>query len=79
MTEERVLDKNTGEDYVAITAKGAARQRAAEQFQIGGPGFETRKAQEPVSDDAKDLHFVPYYFRANRGGKGQMRVGLSYA
>ena len=22
------------------------------------------------------LHFVPYYFRANRGGKGHMRVGL---
>jgi hypothetical protein len=23
-----------------------------------------------------DLKFVPFYFRANRGGKGQMRVGL---
>jgi hypothetical protein len=25
------------------------------------------------------LRFIPYYFRANRGGKGQMRVGLRIA
>ena len=24
----------------------------------------------------KALYSIPYYFRANRGGKGQMRVGL---
>lgn len=26
--------------------------------------------------ESRDLHFVPYYLRANRGGRGQMRVGL---
>jgi len=40
---------------------------------------------ELVSHHAYSLHlekevesvtFVPFYFRANRGGKGQMRVGL---
>lgn len=24
----------------------------------------------------ESLHFIPYYFRANRGGRGHMRVGL---
>lgn len=27
--------------------------------------------------DAVDLHFVPYWARANRGGKSQMRVGIT--
>ena len=31
------------------------------------------------SEPIKDLRFVPYYFRANREGKGQMRVGLKAA
>lgn len=31
---------------------------------------------EVASDVGKALKFVPYYFRANRGGKGHMRVGL---
>ena len=26
--------------------------------------------------ESRDLCFVPYYLRANRGGRGQMRVGL---
>lgn len=29
-----------------------------------------------LKGEVKDLVFVPYYFRANRGGKGHMRVGL---
>lgn len=29
-----------------------------------------------VTGEAKDLVFIPYYLRANRDGKGQMRVGL---
>lgn len=29
-----------------------------------------------AAGEAKDLCFVPYYLRANRGGNGQMRVGL---
>lgn len=26
--------------------------------------------------ERRNLNFIPYYLRANRGGKGQMRVGL---
>jgi hypothetical protein len=29
-----------------------------------------------VHEQRRDLCFVPYYLRANRGGQGQMRVGL---
>lgn len=32
--------------------------------------------ENQVSKGSKDLKFIPYYLRANRGGKGQMRVGL---
>jgi len=31
---------------------------------------------ENVHEISRDLCFVPYYLRANRGGQGQMRVGL---
>ncbi|KAJ5563868.1 Six-hairpin glycosidase [Penicillium frequentans] len=36
-------------------------------------------AVEPHTETVKErrnLYFIPYYLRANRGGKGQMRVGL---
>lgn len=29
-----------------------------------------------VESTVQDLNFIPFYFRANRGGTGQMRVGL---
>lgn len=35
-----------------------------------GPGHST------ALPAGRDLCFIPYYLRANRGGKGQMRVGL---
>lgn len=33
-------------------------------------------ASNVVIPPTRDLCFVPYYLRANRGGQGQMRVGL---
>ncbi|KAJ5112117.1 Six-hairpin glycosidase [Penicillium argentinense] len=32
-----------------------------------------------IAGEPKDLCFIPYYLRANRGGRGQMRVGLRLA
>jgi hypothetical protein len=29
-----------------------------------------------INEVRRDLCFIPYYLRANRGGQGQMRVGL---
>ena len=34
------------------------------------------ESSDEVSKSWKDLNYIPYYLRANRGGKGQMRVGL---
>jgi hypothetical protein len=33
-------------------------------------------SQKQDPDRQETLHFIPYFARANRGGKGQMRVGL---
>ncbi|WQF88534.1 hypothetical protein CDEST_13548 [Colletotrichum destructivum] len=51
-----------GEGYVALRTVGW--ERSPEDLQRGGEGVR------------RELVFVPFYFRANRGGKGQMRVGL---
>lgn len=61
-----------GERYVALKAKG--RRRAVVRhgdWQLAGPSVPAEVDETPV-----ELTFVPYYLRANRGGKGHMRVGL---
>lgn len=32
--------------------------------------------KDKVLNGSKNLTFIPYYLRANRGGMGQMRVGM---
>ncbi len=39
-------------------------------------GGEEKGTTEDDGGDRRELVFVPYYLRANRGGKGHMRVGL---
>ena len=63
--EEREWD---GEKYVALRARGWTRNVGA--WELAGPAPEEGKGEE------RELVFVPYYLRANRGGKGHMRVGL---
>lgn len=36
----------------------------------------TAESKMEINGQARDLNFIPYYLRANRGGRGQMRVGL---
>lgn len=41
------------------------------------PSLEGRSTEGLIGGGEKvDLHFVPYWARANRGGRGQMRVGI---
>lgn len=75
VTEESRIDVSTGEEYVALkTASwqrllpGTNRERNGEE-----PGFDARGE---MFAEERELVLVPYYFRANRVGKGQMRVGL---
>ena len=74
-------DPQTGESYVGLTAHDAyASLRTDIDKTMMGPSLAlddsrnwTRKGLER---GAEKLHFMPYYFRANRGGKEHMRVGL---
>lgn len=70
MKEELQSEPDT---YIAIVAQNGANgelDTSAWDGQIvAEPGSE-------VSKGSKDLTFIPYYLRANRGGRGQMRVGL---
>jgi hypothetical protein len=72
--EEGVIDK-MGEHYVGLRAAGWARKM--DQWSQAEPGLEpgSTVAVEALKK-ARDLTFIPYYLRANRGGKGHMRVGL---
>lgn len=63
--EEREWD---GERYIALRARGWTRKVG--EWSLTGPAMGEEKGE------ARELVFVPYYLRANRGGRGHMRVGL---
>lgn len=44
--------------------------------QSSSPAFEYEALRGAVKVQAEELVFVPYYFRANRGGRGHMRVAF---
>jgi len=75
VAEESRVDETTGEEYVALKTTSWQRLPPDATSQGNGqdPGFEVK---EEAYRDQRELILVPYYFRANRGGKGQMRVGL---
>jgi uncharacterized protein len=68
------------EEYVMIKAPGAGvvLEREAEEWTLFGGGKRDRggDGKEQEEEERRDLVFVPYYARANREGKGMMRVGL---
>lgn len=75
LEEEEIQDKTTGERFVQVTARGGCVDLSAaveEPRELPYAFADTQRDGKPQ----KDLVFVPYYFRANRGGRGQMRVGL---
>ena len=49
-----------------------------EDADLLGPGLEMNVLKEKTKDTKllDEVKFVPYYFRSNRGGRGEMRVGL---
>lgn len=73
--EEWKEDLPLGEGYMGITLPKAGH------FLKKGPletGLDHESLKEAVDGEkeAVDLKFVPYWVRANRGGKGAMRVGI---
>lgn len=58
-----------GERFIALKTTGKKRKMAGE-WEVTG------SAPTGMKDTPVEMLFVPYYLRANRGGKGHMRVGL---
>lgn len=61
------------DSYVALIAKNGALG------ELDTSAWESKivaEDQDLVVGASRDLCFIPYYLRANRGGRGQMRVGL---
>ncbi|KAH6996724.1 hypothetical protein BKA56DRAFT_666915 [Ilyonectria sp. MPI-CAGE-AT-0026] len=66
VSEQKCTDEQTGEEYVALQSVGWNRPEMSGASSAAGE----------AAGEARELVFIPYYFRANRGGEGQMRVGL---
>ncbi|KAK8213548.1 hypothetical protein M8818_002850 [Zalaria obscura] len=67
-------DSETGEKYMYLRAKGEHSFLDTTALEVR-PGLE-ESAIERRNKGVEELKFIPYYFRANRQGKGHMRVGL---
>jgi uncharacterized protein len=76
--EKPVTDAITGDKYVALMVKRGAKILQPERIRAE-PGVDVGPLDGVVRADdgvVDELHFIPYYFRASRGGRGQARVGL---
>lgn len=72
--EEEKTDLPLGEAYICIMLKKGGLVIPQEEL---APALEGKKVEELVKGKkGVDLHFVPYWARANRGGNHQMRTGI---
>jgi len=76
--EETITDKESGDTCVALNVVNGASI-----LDVGSltalPDVPVGKFDQATGLNAEiinELEFVPYYFRANRGGRGQMRIVL---
>jgi len=76
MIEKEHEDPATEERYVKVTVHDGARIIDVNNLGGGSPAVTTDQLQKAAGKEIEELHFLPYYARANRGGSGQMRVGL---
>lgn len=73
--EKEKRDLPLGETYVGITLKNGGLVIPQEELL---PSLESKGLEALIQDrEGVDLHFVPYWARANRGGNNQMRVGIA--
>lgn len=72
-TSLREESRSQPDSSVAIIAENGA------SGELDTSAWDERIVAEPrnkVVGEWHDLCFIPYYLRANRGGRGQMRVGI---
>jgi DUF1680 family protein len=72
--EKLVIDSSMGEPYVVLKAIDAAH--FLDLGEITGPITTAGSVRSTQRDGVRELTFVPYALRDNRGGRGHMRVGL---
>lgn len=78
VTEERRVCEITSEEYIAI--KTTAWKRSLTSWDAKPTGvYPGTLETDQMNGDEQSIVLIPYYFRANRGGKGHMRVGLGKA
>lgn len=75
VSEEVRVAEQTGETYVALRTKCWRRDMGEWENTGTGDGC-AREAGEVRLVDEREIVLVPYYARANRGGRGHMRVGF---
>lgn len=68
-------DAETGETYIMLTASGPFPFLDVNDLSLS-PGVISNVTGQKKANFVDELYFIPYYYRANRGGKGHMRVGL---
>ena len=74
ITENLISDAELGGSCITLTA-----HNAAPFLTIGDPPgrrIPVVKANVKEKPGVERLHFIPYYLRDNRGGRGHMRVGI---
>lgn len=78
VTERKVADPSLPDKrYVGITVNKAAYAVDFDQLKVNA-SIDKEELNKTI-EAAKvidELKFVPYYYRANRGGRGMARVGL---
>lgn len=78
VTEREIVDSHIpNESYVGITIHRAAYVVEFDQLETNA--FVDKEELNKTIEAAKlldELNFIPYYYRANRGGRGMARVGL---
>lgn len=67
----KINGEEEAEEFVMITAENAARFLKTDDM-----GYECRTQYAIEKGRRETLKYVPYFVRANRGGRGMMRVGL---
>ncbi len=76
--EREIVDDNTHDErYVGVTVQRAAY--VVDFDQLKPNAFVDKEEFNETIQAAtliEELNFVPYYYRANRGGRGMARVGL---
>lgn len=64
------------QDFIIISAPKAGALLESSPWNVVSQQKDSVPGVVYSKSERKDLTFIPYYARANRGGSGQMRVGL---